>query len=144
MYSDTSLFAKHLFYKRMPCNTSIYKTQKYGRSPPKYHNHELMRWLKQHRPGWTLEVKRSPEGSKGFVVVPKRWVVERTFAWMGRNRRLSKDYEKTISSSEAMVKLSNIALLLRRLAPAEKGRTFGYRGKWQNARNESMLSPNSL
>jgi putative transposase len=57
----------------------------------KYHNHELIRWLKQHRPGWTLEVQRSPEGSKGFFVVPKRRVAERTFAWTGRNRRLSKD-----------------------------------------------------
>jgi len=67
------------------------------------------------------------------VVVPKRWVVERSFAWMGRNRRLSKDYEKTTSSSEATVKLANIALLLRRLAPRENTTDFHYRDKTQNA-----------
>jgi putative transposase len=99
----------------------------------KYHNFALEAWMKKHRPGWTLEVKRPPKGSEGFVVVPKRWVVERSFAWLGRNRRLSKDYEKTIASSEAMVKCSNIALLLRRLAPRENAKTFHYRDNTQNA-----------
>jgi len=95
----------------------------------KYHNHALEAWLRKHRPGWTLEVKSPPEGSKGFVVVSKRWVVERTFAWMGRNRRLSKDYERSIESSEATVKLANIALLLRRLAPRDTTQKFHYRDK---------------
>ena len=99
----------------------------------KYHNHALEAWLREHRPGWTLEVKSPPEGSKGFVVVSKRWVVERTFAWMGRNRRLSKDYERSITSSEATVKLANIALILRRLAPAENTKNFHYRDKCQKA-----------
>ena len=99
----------------------------------KYHNHALEAWLRKHRPGWTLEVKSPPEGSKGFVVVSKRWVVERTFAWMGRNRRLSKDYERSVASSEATVKLANIALLLRRLAPAENAKSFHYRDKLQKA-----------
>jgi putative transposase len=93
----------------------------------KYHNHALEAWLRTHRPGWTLEVKSPPEGTKGFVVVSQRWVVERTFAWMGRNRRLSKDYEKTTSSSEATVQLANIALMLRRLAPNENPQMFHYR-----------------
>jgi putative transposase len=96
----------------------------------KYHNLALEAWITKHRPGWTLEVKSPPEGSKGFVVVSKRWVVERSFAWWGRNRRLSKDYEKTISSSEATVQLANIALLLRRLAPPKIIQKFHYR---QNA-----------
>ena len=99
----------------------------------KYHNHELESWIKEHRPGWTIEVKRPPKGAEGFVVIPKRWVVERSFAWLGRNRRLSKDYEKTIASSAAMVKCSNIALLLRRLAPRENAKTFHYRDNTQNA-----------
>jgi putative transposase len=99
----------------------------------KYHNHALEKWLQKHRPGWTLEVKSPPAGAKGFVVVPKRWTVERTFAWIGRNRRLSKDYEKTISSSEATVKLANIALLVRRLAPKDPPQTFHYRNKNENA-----------
>jgi len=95
----------------------------------KYHNHVLEAWLAANRPGWTIEVKHPPEGSKGFVVVSKRWVVERTFAWMGRNRRLSKDYERTTSSSEATVKIANIALMLRRLAPSDTTPVFNYRGK---------------
>jgi putative transposase len=99
----------------------------------KYHNHALEAWMKEHRPGWTIEVKHPPEGSKGFVVISKRWVVERTFAWMGRNRRLSKDYERTTSSSEATIKLANIALLLRRLAPQKNAHDFYYREKSQNA-----------
>jgi putative transposase len=99
----------------------------------KYHNHALEAWLQKHRPGWTLEVKMPPEGSMGFVVVSKRWVVERTFAWMGRNRRLSKDYERSIESSAATVKLANIALLLRRLAPAPNAKTFHYRENSSNA-----------
>jgi len=99
----------------------------------KYHNHALEAWLASNRPGWTLEVKSPPEGSKGFVVVSKRWVVERTFAWMGRNRRLSKDYEKTTSSSQATVRLANIALMLRRLAPHDTTQIFHYRGKIEKA-----------
>ena len=96
----------------------------------KYHNLALEAWIKKHRPDWTLEVKSPPEGSKGFVVVSKRWVVERSFAWWGRNRRLSKDYEKTTSSSEATVQLANVALLLRRLTPPKITQKFHYR---QNA-----------
>jgi len=99
----------------------------------KYHNHALRAWMKKNRPGWTLEVKSPPKGTKGFVPVPKRWVVERTFGWMGRNRRLSKDYEKTTSSSEATVQIANIALLLRRLAPSENPQKFHYRKKGENA-----------
>jgi putative transposase len=53
---------------------------------------------------------------KGFVVVPKRWIVERTFGWMNRDRRLSKDYERTIESSEAWIQLSFIQRMVRRLA----------------------------
>jgi putative transposase len=91
------------------------------------------RQIAEHRPGWTLDVKRPPKGSKGFAVVAKRWVVERTFAWMDRNRRLSKDDEKTTSSSAATVKWANISLLLRRLAPKENIPNFHYRNKSQNA-----------
>ena len=102
-------------------------------SDNKYHSLALEAWLKEHRPGWTLEVRSPPEGSKGFVIVAKRWVVERTFAWIGRNRRLSKDYEKTISSSEATVQLANIALILRRPAPSKNPQRFHYRTKCENA-----------
>ena len=60
-------------------------------------------------------VKRSADTS-GFEVIPKRWIVERTFAWLGRYRRLSKDYEHCLKSSEAMVYLPSIHILLKRLA----------------------------
>ncbi len=62
-------------------------------------------------------VKRKP-GSHGFAVLPKRWLVERTFAWLGRNRRLAKDYEATLTSAASMVHLASIQLLVRRLAKA--------------------------
>ena len=60
----------------------------------KYHNPALEDWLAKNRPGWRLEVKVRPEGTKGFLPVRKRWVVERTNAWSGRARRNSKDYER--------------------------------------------------
>ena len=54
-------------------------------------------------------------GQVGFVVQPKRWIVERTFGWLNRSRRLSKDYERTADSSEAFIKVAMIHLMLRRL-----------------------------
>jgi putative transposase len=62
----------------------------------------------------------------GFVLLPKRWVAERSFAWLGRSRRLSKDYERRVESSEAMIRISSIHLLLRRLAPSQRYRPFNY------------------
>ena len=59
-------------------------------------------------------VKRSD--IKGFVVIPKRWIVERSFGWMNRERRLSKDYERTVESSEAWIRLTFVHIMLRRLA----------------------------
>lgn len=63
----------------------------------------------------TLEVKSRPPGAKGFVLLKKRWIVERTFAWLGFNRRLSKDYERTVASSESRVRIAAIGMMLRRL-----------------------------
>ena len=65
---------------------------------------------------WTLEIVKRSDQTKGFQVLPRRWVVERTFAWFGRNRRLAKDFEATITSSEALLYLASIQLLARRLA----------------------------
>jgi putative transposase len=92
----------------------------------KYHNHALEAWLKEHRPGWHVEVKMRPEGSVGFTPLRKRWVVERTNAWNGRCRRNSKDYERRTDSSAAMIQISNIHLMLRRLAPQSQPE-FHYR-----------------
>jgi transposase len=67
--------------------------------------------------GWLGEVVRKLAGQVGFVVQPKRWVVERTFGWLNRYRRLAKDYERTIPSSEAYITVSMIHLMARRLNP---------------------------
>lgn len=83
----------------------------------KYHNHKLDQWLATNRPAWHIEVKLRPEGTKGFTPLKKRWVIERTNAWNGRCRRNSKDYERTVASSAAMIQISNVHLMLRRLAP---------------------------
>jgi putative transposase len=91
----------------------------------KYHNHALEEWLAKNRPGWRIEVKARPEGIKGFAPVRKRWVVERTNAWNGRARRNSKDYERKPESAAAMIQLSNIHLMLRKLAPSTQ-REFRY------------------
>ena len=64
----------------------------------------------------TLEIVSKPAGQRGFVALPRRWVVERTFAWLGRYRRLSKDYEQNTASSEAWIYLAMIHLMSRRLA----------------------------
>lgn len=64
---------------------------------------------------WVLEIVKRPEGSKGFTVLPKRWIVERTFGWFGRYRRMSKDYEQLPTSSENMIYLLMIRLMARRL-----------------------------
>ena len=71
--------------------------------------------------GIDLEIVPKPVGQKGFAVLPRRWVVERTFAWTGRYRRLSKDYEYEIKSSQAMFYLAMSHLMLRRLAQHRAG-----------------------
>ncbi len=68
--------------------------------------------------GLRLEIVTRAPGTRGFAVLPRRWVVERTFAWLGRNRRLAKDLETTIASAVTMVYLASLQLLVRRLARA--------------------------
>ena len=93
----------------------------------KYHNHALNAWLgRQKNLTWELEVIRRPKGAKGFVLLPKRWVVERTFSWLGRWRRLSRDYEHRTESSEAMIHVASIGRMLRRLAPTGDQPPFKY------------------
>jgi putative transposase len=92
----------------------------------KYHNHALDAWMATHRNAWRIEVKARPEGIKGFTPLEKRWVIERTNAWNGRYRRNSKDYERSVESSTAMIQISNINLMLNRLAPCDRP-AFHYR-----------------
>lgn len=92
----------------------------------KYHNKGFHAWLAKERPGWKVEVKSRPEGSQGFKPVQKRWAVERSNAWHGRCRRNSKDYERRTDSSEAMIKISHLHVMLKRLAPVPRAK-FNYR-----------------
>jgi putative transposase len=78
---------------------------------------QLIDWVKALG-GWLLEIVRRCDDVTGFVVLPKRWIVERTFGWFGRYRRLSKDYEELTDSSESMIYLAMIHLMVRRLRPA--------------------------
>jgi putative transposase len=81
----------------------------------KYRNHHLDGWMVETKAGYRIEVVSRPDGSVGFVKLPRRWVVERTFAWLGRYRRNSRDYERFAESSEAMIKVSSIHRMLRLL-----------------------------
>ena len=67
---------------------------------------------------WTIQIVERPPGVKGFQLLPKRWVVERSFAWLGRSRRLAKDFEATTQSATAWLLVANLRLLSRRLANA--------------------------
>lgn len=95
----------------------------------KYRNKRLTGWLWNERPGWRIDVQSPPPGTKGFNVIAKRWVVERTNAWNGRSRRCSKDYERLATSSAAMIEIANIHLMLKRLAPSPLSPRFHYRNK---------------
>lgn len=92
------------------------------------YNGKIGEWMKE-RLGWTLEIVkpprrwvRVPEGvepppyPKGFIVLPRRWVVERSFAWILRNRRMSRDYEFLTETMEALVYVAMIRLMVRKLA----------------------------
>jgi putative transposase len=83
----------------------------------RYRNDQLDEWLRVEERRYRMQIKSKPEGTKGFVPLAMRWVVERTFAWLGRYRRLSKDYEHLPQSSAAVVKIAGIHHYLRRLRP---------------------------
>jgi putative transposase len=84
---------------------------------------KLIDWVKGAF-SWTLEIVKRSDDLSGFVVLPKRWIVERTFAWLGRYRRLSKDYEGRTDNSEAMILLAMINLMSRRLAGGSSKQRF--------------------
>ncbi len=113
------LLLGHLTPQDVPRLETIFADQK-------YHHHALEAWMATHRAGWRIEVKARPEGTKGFSPLEKRWVIERTNAWHGRYRRNSKDYERRVESSAAMIQISNIHLMLNRLSPCNRP-AFHYR-----------------
>ena len=95
----------------------------------KYHNHHLDGWMVETEVGYRIAVVSRPSGSRGYVKLPRRWVVERTFAWLGRYRRHSRDYERYPESSAAMIQVSSIHRMLKLLKPdlSKKPVPFKYR-----------------
>jgi putative transposase len=108
-----------LTYERFPRLRVVRADSAYGR-------YGLPAWVAQlgH---FLLQLVKRPLAAVGFVLLPGRWVVERTFAWLYRSRRLSKDYERLTGSSEAMLRVSMIHLMLRRLAPVPQPHTQRFR-----------------
>lgn len=92
----------------------------------KYHSHNLYVWIEENA-NYRLHIVSRPAAAKGFVLLPKRWVAERTLAWLGRSRRLSKDYEVLTETSEAMIIMSAIHMMVKRLAPSGNQPVFRYR-----------------
>ena len=95
----------------------------------KYNNRSLDRWMAKAQVSYRVEVISRPADAKGFVKLPRRWVVERTFAWIGRYRRNSRDYEWFTETSESMIRISSIHRMLRKLSPdtSKKANPFKYR-----------------
>jgi putative transposase len=90
------------------------------------HNFALDEWVEANA-AWDVEIVRRPKDAEGWVLLPIRGTVERTFAWLGRCRRLIKDHEKSTRSSESMIKLAMIQLMAHRLQPSETDSEFHYR-----------------
>lgn len=105
---DGAVFVLRALAERFKRLKVVFADSAYGRCG-------LPEWVKQtYR--WVLQTVLRPVGCKGFVVLPKRWIVERTFAWLARYRRHSKDYEKTTASAEAFIYIAMINLMSARLA----------------------------
>lgn len=81
-----------------------------------YRGMELAAWCRQQGDGWKLEIVGREPRTRGFAVQPRRWVVERSFAWLNRNRRLAKDNERKVQTSETLIEIAASRLVLRRLA----------------------------
>jgi len=102
----------------------------------RYHNYELDDWLSRHRRPYRLEIVSRLKGETKFKPLPVRWVVERTYAWQGRYRCLSKDYEHTPEASEAMIRIAAIHQLLQRLRP--KGKPYSQRFRFKKHPKQSF------
>lgn len=84
---------------------------------------KLEEWVEEFA-GWNLEIVKRSDRAQGFEVLPKRWIVERTFGWLNRYRRLSKDYEWFPQTSDNFIYLAMINLMLHRLAPEPKNHNY--------------------
>jgi putative transposase len=103
----------------------------------KYHNYELYRWLRIHKRPYGIDVVSRPAGQKQFQPLPMRWKVERTLAWLGKYRCLSKDYEHLPESSETVVKLAAIHHMLHRLRPEPMKHSERFRFKKRHRKSPS-------
>jgi putative transposase len=114
-----------LTYARFPRLKVVRADSAYGR-------YGLPEWVAKlgH---FLLGLVKRPAGAAGFVLLPGRWVVERTFAWLGRYRRHSRDYERRTDSSEAMIHISMIHRMARRIEPGPKAERFHYRKRRRKA-----------
>ena len=81
-----------------------------------YTGEAFAQWVRSHWPALQVEVVKRSDAIPGFAVLPRRWIVERTFGWLMRHRRLVRDYERTEASAEAWIHLAMIRIQLRRLA----------------------------
>lgn len=97
------------------------------RGDGKYNNRALDRYLADSEAKYKVTVVERPKGAVGLVLLPYRWVVERTNAWNGKYRRNSKDYERTTEVAEAVIMTSTIHLMLNRLAPDAEARRAAFR-----------------
>jgi putative transposase len=79
----------------------------------------LMAWAREWAKEGVKVNRRKLMPPQGFVVLPRRWVVERTFSWIGQNRRMSKDYERLTATSEAFIYVAMVRVMVRRLATAQ-------------------------
>jgi putative transposase len=98
------------------------------RADSAYGRYGLPAWVRRYK-HFVLELVRRAAGAVGWVLLPKRWVVERSFAWLGRYRIHSRDYERLTASSEAQVRISMIHFMLRRLKPTPLKARFRYKRK---------------
>jgi putative transposase len=96
------------------------------RADSAYTRYGLPAWVQRYK-HFLLEVVRRAKGAVGWLLLPKRWVVERTFAWLGRYRIHSRDYERLTTSSEAQIRISMVHFLLRRLKPGGQQARFRYK-----------------
>src|SRR6516165_7860131 len=114
---DDAKAAQRLF-AQMP-SAEFYRLEEV-QADHKYHSPELDRGLRIHHRGYEIVVVSRKPGERRFVPLRSRWVVERTFAWLGRYRRLSKDYERLPETSEVMIRMAMIHIMVRRLEPTRQ------------------------
>jgi putative transposase len=81
-----------------------------------YRGKELAEWCQQQGDAWDLKVVERAPGTRGFSIQPRRWVVERCFAWLSRNRRMARDFERKVQTSETLIELAASRVVLRRVA----------------------------